>query len=610
MNRPPRLMICVAAIAGLLIAAASTASARPTKIAVTRIDGDTGNLRDTIADALDGSDRDIVSTGKLDRTIDKLGLADELSDRDLRKLAAALDADAVIQGAFDSRGHKLRLTIFANGKKGKPFNVQVSNASSDKFRKLVRTTMAPKLAAAVSAASKADADDDDARPSGKPSKPSMQDAKKRKADSAAEDADDDSPKRKARGNKASDEAVADADELPPKKAKGKKASDAAVAESDELPPKKAKGKKASDAAVAESDELPPKKSRSQKAKDAATDDSDELPPKKPRGKKASDAAAAESDELPPKTTRPRIAGDEAPAPADAAAPRAAGKQVAERDDDDAPQSTEARFEPGTRGGTRSANLDAARADLGTSMTARSLTFKTTALANAPTPYKNAPVPGARFEGELYPLALRDPGSVLSGIGVAGDFDQTVALTLRASAEMTVPLKATERHYSVGLRYRLAFGHTSTSPTLTFGAGYGARTFIVDRKALMSAASLDLPDVDYKLFDPGLAFRLPLGGMFAVTLGGRALLVTSAGAIQRADQYGPGTILGGSASAGLEIMLGNHVAVRLAGEATQLDFSFAGTGTLANSRDGNAQTIDVRGATDRYLGGAATLAVLY
>ena len=37
---------------------------------------------------------------------------------------------------------------------------------------------------------------------------------------------------------------------------------------------------------------------------------------------------------------------------------------------------------------------------------------------------------------------------------AADFDQTIALTLRAAAEATVPLKTTERHYSFGLRYRM------------------------------------------------------------------------------------------------------------------------------------------------------------
>jgi hypothetical protein len=46
------------------------------------------------------------------------------------------------------------------------------------------------------------------------------------------------------------------------------------------------------------------------------------------------------------------------------------------------------------------------------------------------------------------------------------------------------------------------------------------------------------------------------------------------------------------------------------EGTQLGLTFAGTGKLATGRDGDPTTMDVKGATDRYYGGAATLAVMY
>jgi hypothetical protein len=259
---------------------------------------------------------------------------------------------------------------------------------------------------------------------------------------------------------------------------------------------------------------------------------------------------------------------------------------------------------------RHANTDAVRVDVGTSFTARTLQFRTKALPTPPMPYKNAPVPGGRVAGELYPFAFTDPHGWLAGLGVAGDFDQVAALTLRASAEPMVGLQATERHYSVGVRYRIAFGDSPTSPTVTLGAGYGARTFTVRRGALMSPGSLDLPDVNYKLFDPGVAARVPLGPWLALTAEARVLLVHDAGAVERPDAYGTTKITAGSASAGFELLLGARFAVRVVGEATQLSLKFAGNGALSNSRDGNPATIDVRGATDRYLGGSATVAVLY
>jgi hypothetical protein len=503
MPRLLHVMICVAVIAGVTIS--RPASARATKVAFTRIAGDTTGLGKAVAAALDDTELELVPARRVARAIDKLGLA-RLGDRELAKLAAELEVDAIVQGAFDRGAHRLRFTIFANGKKAKPFTVQVGKASSDKFRKLVRGTLMTRLAAAV------------------PAEPD------------APEGDDDQPARSKARHKGSDDAVAETDDRPKPKARVAKAA-------------------------------------------AATADDDAAPAEPPAD------------------------------PATAGAPRTAPRQVAARDDEAIP-STEVHVEGPARGPAHSANLAALRLELGASMSGRTLRFTTTTTTTAPMPYKNAPVPGGRIEGELYPFALLDPTTVLAGLGVAGDFDQVAVLTLRASAEMTVPLKTTERHYAVGLRYRIAFGHTATSPTLTLGGGYGHRSFVVDRKGLMTAAALDLPDVDYQLFDPGLAFRLPLGGRLAVTLGGRALLVTSAGPIQRADQYGPAKILGGTASASLELILGDRIALRVAGEATQLDLTFAGTGTLATSRDGNASTIDVRGATDRYLGGVATLAVMY
>jgi hypothetical protein len=174
----------------------------------------------------------------------------------------------------------------------------------------------------------------------------------------------------------------------------------------------------------------------------------------------------------------------------------------------------------------------------------------------------------------------------------------------------VPLKTTERHWSAGLRYRLGLGHRSTSPTLTFSADYGSRSFTVDRSNLQPGAILDLPDVDYKGFDPGVSFRLPLGERFAITVGGSGLLATSAGPIQSVSQYGTAQVIGGSASAGFDVRIIEHVALRLAAEATQIQLKFQGVGTQTTSRDGDPSTVDVRGATDRYYGGVATLAVTY
>src|SRR5882672_5161936 len=466
------LLMFVAAAAAALPAA--PAFARPTKVALTPITGDTAGLGKTVAGALQDGELEIVAGKQVTRAIDRLGLTDALGERDLAKLADELEVDAVVQGRFDRRGHRLRFTVFAGGKQGKPFSVQVGKAGSDRFRRLVRTTVESRVAQAVP---------------------------KRAPPSEAE-------------------AVAEAD--PPARHKGKKADEAAEGD----PPAGREGKKPAEVA------------ETAKAAHAAE-------PAKPRHK----------------------AGDDD-------APAAAGPKVAARDDDDPAPSVQARAELAAPATAHSANLAALRVDIGGSMAGRSVTFDTRAFAGSPRSYRNAPVPGARVGGELYPVALIAPTSWLAGFGVAADYDRTLSLTLRASNEMTVPLAIAEGHDSFGLRYRLAFGHQPTSPTLTLGAGYGARRFAVDRSGLQSPGSLDLPDVDYRMFDTGVAFRLPLAG--------QGLLVTSAGPIQRADQYGAARVLGGTASAGVELLVNEHLVLRVAAEATQLSLAFSGNGMLATA----------------------------
>ena len=477
-------LICAA----VLVATAAPSFARPTKIALATFDGDTGAVAAAITSALDDSELELVSPRKVRRAIERLGFDEALEDRQLKKLAAELEVDAVVQGTLDRRHHKLQLVVYAHGKKTRPFTLAVADPSSVKFRKLVRKTMLAKLRMVLPA----EATEPDAEP-------------------AVEPAETAKPKVAQRARR--------------------------------------------DAAVS-----PP---------------ADPAPP-----------TAAEDT-----------------------APREVAPQVAPRDVDSVPR-VEHTLASGGRTSRHTANRFAARLDVGASMTGRSLRFTSNITSNAPMPYQNAPVPGARFAAEVYPFAFHDPDSWLAGLGFGGDLDQSLSLTLHATAESSVAMKITQRRDAVGLRYRLLLGHTATSPAITLSANYGARSFLVDRSGLMTASSIDLPDVDYRLVQPGVAFRLPIGRWLALELSGHALLARSAGPIQRPDQYGQANIVGGDASASLDIVFGDRIALRLAGEASLLRFAFAGTGMLSTDRDGDRSTIDVRGATDRYLGGSATLAVLY
>ena len=242
----------------------------------------------------------------------------------------------------------------------------------------------------------------------------------------------------------------------------------------------------------------------------------------------------------------------------------------------------------------------ARVNVGPSVSTRSLRFSHRAFNEAPKDYRgDGVVPGVRAQGEVYPLAFGG-GGALAGLGVGFELDQTFGLKIR-TAGMELP--TTVRHYSVDLRFRL--GNKRTKPSVTLVAGYGRRTFVVSR----GTVNVDLPDVDYQMINPGLAFRLPMGKV-AFFGDARALLVTSAGAIEKQTSYGAATISAFEAEAGLEIELSRRLALRLAGDIAILGYDFKGNGAMSNNRDMDATTTDVGGAADRFLGGALTLAVSY
>jgi len=583
-------------VAVLLVAGAagsSDALARPPKIALTKIEGDANGVGKAVTAALEDAELDIVSARQVNFTSGKLGLEDKLADGDVERLAAALDVDAIVRTAYDRRERKMRFTIFANGQRGKPFTVQVGNAQSAKFRTLIRTTVMAQLAAVVSSESDVPAANKVMGP------PAPGAAAKPVAAAASVTA----TKTAVTGKKPD---AVDAELVAKKKPKAKPPGNADGAASADGPVT-SPASKAARPVVADA---PVSKPAGSPVAAPVVEPPVVAEPPAPVAKPAEPPKLAAAKD--PRDTNAVFAAAKEYQPESGEGTQRAPERVASRDDDTvaaAGPAVRVQFEPAKAASPHSANFVAARADLGVSVAQRNLQFQTNGI-NAPQNFTDNPAPGARFEGELYPFAFGDPHSWLAGLGIAGDVDQTMPFNLSSAAEPTVQLKATERHYSVGLRYRIGFGHTATSPTLTLGAGYAAQTYTVDRSGLANASSLDLPDVDYRMFDPGLAFRLPLGRWFAFTLEGRGLLILSAGSIQQPDQYGTTKLYGGAGSAGFELIFGNRVAFRFAVEGKQLNLTFDGNGALSNNRDGNPMTVDVSQALDSYFGGSATLAVMY
>jgi len=345
---------------------------------------------------------------------------------------------------------------------------------------------------------------------------------------------------------------------------------------------------------------------------AKTEDDEEPAPKKRKVVKS--AEEDEEDPNPKKVATKETKRDNDDEEDDE--PKRKKKTTASRDDEDEEETAiEKRMEP-----KHTANRAAARLDAGMSFGNRSLVFTQRAnFPEGPKPFRSSPVPGARFEAEMFPFAFVNPDSILAGFGGAVEYDKTLVLNLQTNADPDAgkDIPVNQQSYSFGGRFRFAFGKRPTSPTITAGLDYGRRRWKADRSKLMDRTSLgglgslDLPDTNYAFLAPGLGFRFPIGGMFALVAYGEAMFVSNAGPIQKAESYGKAKIVGGSGEGGFELVIANRFAFRAVFEITQFGYTFVGTGgMLANSRDNDPATKDVGGATDRSIGGVATLGVLY
>lgn len=541
-----RLMLASSAV---ILLASQVAVAKP-KVALTQIEGDaSGDIHEAVSEALEGKELAVIGSKEVNRAVDKLGDLADLTEKDFKKLANELEADAIVFAKLGKVGSSrtLRFRLFIHKKMAKGFTVSFKNAKSEKFRSMLHDKMVDKIGAAVG-------DDEDDRS-----------ARKRGEDG---------------------EEVAQGQGQGQGK-KDKKLGKRAKAEEDE------EDRPARKTRVAEDEDRSSKKAR-------AEDDEDdgETRPAKVQRADGEDAERADGE-------------DEAE---DDDAPRRGKKKVAAGEDsedgDEVEAGVTARAEP-----RRGAHRPAARVDIGMSVLQRRFKFNSRSdFPEGPQGVGLAPVPGARFQAEVYPLGMSSGDGALANLGIGVHYDRTISLHVDSTNEMGVKVPVKQSSYSVGLRYRMAFGQRATSPTLTLGVGYGKRLFAPDTSVLMEDRARDdirrdTPHSHYTLIDPGVMFRLPVTRMVALAAGGRGLAILNTGAIGTLRSYGQARVYGVEGTLALDVVLGRF-ALRFSGELTQIGCSFDGVGALSRGLDADVSTADVGGLADRSIGGAATLAVTY
>jgi hypothetical protein len=282
-------------------------------------------------------------------------------------------------------------------------------------------------------------------------------------------------------------------------------------------------------------------------------------------------------------------------------PAARRKRVAESGDDEAA----VRKRKGKRGDSRSTAFASARAGAGASVAQRQLTYDTrSGFTQVPPPVRTTSGAG-RVDAELYPFAVLEPGSKLAALGLAASYDRTFGLSIKIpNLDVRAPID--QSHYSIGARYRFAIGESST---IAVGLDYVRRHYIADRESLM-AVVLDAPDVDYVALAPGVAARVPVTPTITILGGLDGMLMLEAGPIQRRPSFGPATVYGIEGFAGVDVALTAQIGLRVALEYSRIRLSFDGRGEMTTSRDDDVTTQDISGATDRWIGVAATVGLVY
>ncbi len=580
------------------------------KVAVLNVEGDqSGQVEDALTSIVE-DEHEVVSSQTFDEVAEKAGVK-ALDTKGIAKVAKRLEVAAVIEGVMTRQDDGYQLLVRVRTQEGKTTKKLAVLMPGKKLTAKDKKSLGKKVLAALdeidphSGRARKDenldgeskdakhrartgklkkdeddddgaatSDDEDAAPAPKARKAKEAKAKHKKAKpEPADDADDDAAAAPAA---ASDDdgggELAMRDRKHDKK-KGKHKAELAMTDDDAA---------ASDAPAAQADDDAAPAPRARKAKE----------PKEARAKAGADDDAGETDE------QKMLKGD----------------KVAMADDDEAASASSEDEDAGVHAhashATKAEGPEAAIVDAGIAVVGRKLTFSSRAYDQAPRGYQGPFVPAGEVEGAIYPLALSDRGSIAAGLGMDFEFDEVTSLTTKSSQALDVSLPTSEKHFSIGGRYRIALGHGARAASVAVGLDYDHREFVVNRTALPATAVLDLPDVVYKAYAPELALRIPLGPRVTLMADGRVLFIKSAGPIQTKDEYGAAKVTGGTGNAGLEVLIAKNVILRVAGTATFIGYKFTGNGAQTVNRDGDPNTVDVGGALDQYIGGAATLGFTY
>jgi len=548
----------------------------------------------------------VVPTDKWNGAAEELD-ASAVSEKNIKKVAKKLKIDAVVEGKIEKRRDEfiIRLKLH-EGRSGELVgNAIDTKAEGPRIEGRAQRDLKDELVGAIDNVESnhlgGGDDADDAKPSGK---------------KGAKKTDDDADGARPFGKKGAKKTDDDADGARPFGKKGAKQTD------DDADDARLSGKKGAKKTDDDADDARPvKKAFSKRSDDERggdkvdkkgakkPDDDDDALPAKKGAKKTDDKLAAKSktddDALPAKKVSKATKTDDDGDGDDPADKRAKKKKVASEDDDGAGAEVDAGapVEAGTALSPGERALDAV---IGMSLTARRMSFVFRSdLAMRPPGYRGGPVPGAMIDATVYPFAIgHKREGVLKNLGLSLMYDRVIVVNSKDMAGNVYA--STESRFGIGAVFRYAFNRSATSPVVLGSLGYSNQAFTISSGATM----VGVPNVQYSIFEPGLGLRYPLNEKIIAGLDLKLMAVTGTGQIQNADQYGSASVLGVEGALGVDYLITHNIFARAAFRLETIGYTFKGTGTLSNARDGNPATVDVAGARDTYIGGLVTVGYLY
>lgn len=560
-------LLAVAVAVAVVLGAAPVAEAGRKRVVVLEFEGPRSEKFHEDLVRLIEKTHTVVPAEKWNGTAEQLG-AGTRSDRDVKKVARKLKVDAIVEGKIEKRRDAfiIRLKLRA-GKSGELVGDSIdTKADGPRIDGRAQKDLKDELVGKID-----DIDDIESNHDGSGGDDADDDPPARRATRAAKsDDDDDRPARKpARAEKDDDDDRPAARKTARKPAR-KDDDDA----DDDRPARRGKFAGRSD------DERGSDRVGKPRKPEADDDDDDDKPPsRKPAGKPGADAR------------------------------RARAKQVATRDDDEAAQA-DARFEPVDAATALSPGERFLDAALGMSVTMRRMSFAYRAdLLQRPTSYNGKPAPGALLDITAYPLALgHTRRDVVKDIGLELLYDRAIKLNTQATvtqdgARTTQNYSTLESRFALTAVFRHALGSSPSAPVVLGTLGYHRQQFNILGK-------VDLPDVKYSMFAPGVGLRFPVIPKLIVGADAKLLLPTSTGMIQDPDQYGQAKVYGFDLSVGADYLIHPNIFARATARFEAISFSFAGKGSQSIARDNDPTTQDVTGARDNYIGGFLTVGYLY